>query len=301
MREVFIVGCGDIGHRVAALEKGEGLRVCAMARSETAAKRLGDSDIEPVRGDLDRPDSLVLMPVHGALIYYFAPPPPRGVADLRIDAFLSAMRPGMLPARVVLISTTGVYGDCGGEWVTEQRAPKPGSERSRRRLAAESSLQAFGREQKVPVVVLRVPGIYGPGRLPERRLRAGEPVLRETEAPYSNRIHADDLARACVVAAHEGLANGIYNVSDDKPTTMTDYFFKVADLLGIPRPPAISMREAREKLSPGMLSYLSESRRIDNTKMHEELGVELRYPDLDSGLPSCVDPAAVHWVRNAQE
>lgn len=301
MRDVLIVGCGDIGHRVAMLERGEGFQVYAVARSPHAAERLAASDIEPVSGDLDWPDSLAEMPVRGSLVYYFAPPPPRGATDPRLDAFLHSVRPNSLPERIVLISTTGVYGDCGGQWVTERRAPRPGSDRARRRLDAERSLQSFGREHRVPVVVLRVPGIYGPGRLPERRLRAGEPVLNESEAPFSNRIHADDLARACVCASRRGLAYEVYNVSDDKPTTMTDYFFKVADLLGIARPPAISMREAKERLSPGMLSYLLESRRIDNTKMHKVLGVELMYPDIERGLPSCVGPSALHWVGHLQE
>jgi nucleoside-diphosphate-sugar epimerase len=141
----------------------------------------------------------------------------------------------------------------------------------------------------VPVVILRVPGIYGPRYLPEERLRSGEPVLREDESPFSNRIHADDLARVCVVAAHHVHPRLLYNVSDGHPTTMTDFFYRVADVLGIPRPPMVTMEEARRRLGEGMLSYLAESKRIDSRRMREELGVELMYPDLTAGLASCFE------------
>jgi nucleoside-diphosphate-sugar epimerase len=113
-------------------------------------------------------------------------------------------------------------------------------------------------------------------------------VVREDESPWSNRIHADDLAQACCLAARQGRAGGVYNVSDGNPTTMTDYFYRVADFLRLPRPPAISMEEARITLGPGILSFLEESKRLDNRRMLDELGVGLRYPDLSSGLPACV-------------
>ena len=120
-------------------------------------------------------------------------------------------------------------------------------------------------------------------------MRAGEPVLHETESPFSNRIHADDLARVCVTAGHHAGPGLLYNVSDGHPTTMTDFFFRVADLLGIPRPPAITLEQARRQLGGGMLSYLAKSNRIDTRRLREELGVELMYPDLTAGLPSCLD------------
>jgi nucleoside-diphosphate-sugar epimerase len=125
--------------------------------------------------------------------------------------------------------------------------------------------------------------------LPEERLRSGEPVLREDESPFSNRIHADDLARICIVAARHDHPGVLYNVSDGHPTTMTDFFYRVADVRGIPRPPAVMMEEARRRLGEGMLSYLAESKRIDNRRMREELGVELMYPDLTAGLASCFE------------
>lgn len=287
--DVLIIGCGDIGERVAGLERSEGRFVAGLVRSEASARRLRAAGIQPITADLDVPASLHNLPGKGALIYYFAPPPGKGAIDLRMEAFINVLNPSNLPQRVVYISTTGVYGDCAGEWVTEDRPPRPRADRARRRLAAETTLRYWSEKNRVPMVILRVPGIYGRGLLPEKRLQAGEPVLREEESPYSNRIHADDLAHVCFIAGHHDNPSPLYNVSDGHPTTMTDFFYRVADLLGIPRPPAITREQARRQLGEGMLSYLAESKRIDNRRMREELGVELMYPDLAAGLPSCFD------------
>jgi nucleoside-diphosphate-sugar epimerase len=287
--DVLIVGCGDIGERVARLERSEVRTVAGLVRSEKSARRLRAVGIQPITANLDAPASVNNLPVKDAVVYYFAPPPGQGVTDPRMEAFVSVLTPSNLPRRIVLISTTGVYGDCHGEWVTEDRPPNPQVDRARRRLAAEATLQAWSGKSGVPIVILRVPGIYGPGYLPEERLRSGEPVLREDESPFSNRIHADDLARICIAAARHVNPSLLYNVSDGHPTTMTDFFFRVADVLGIPRPPAVTMEEARRRLGEGMLSYLAESKRIDNRRMREELGVELMYPDLTAGLASCFE------------
>lgn len=287
--DVLIVGCGDIGERVAAQERAQGRRVAGLVRSGESAQRLRAAGIRPLIADLDAPESLRDLPVRDALIYYFAPPPGKGVTDPRMQAFVSVLESAGPASRVVLISTTGVYGDCRGEWVTEDRPPNPQADRAKRRLAAETALRYWSGISGVPVVVLRVPGIYGRGMLPEKRLRDREPVLREEDSPYSNRIHADDLARICCAAGHHANPGTLYNVSDGHPTTMTDFFYRVADLLGIPRPPAISLEEARARMGEGMLSYLAESKRIDNRRLREELGVQLMYPDLAAGLPSCFD------------
>lgn len=285
MKLIYIIGCGDIGLRVARLWQARGAPVGALARSSASAERLRAAGIEPSSGDLDRPETLHGLPLAGAVVYYFAPPPAEGATDPRVHAFTAAAG---IPARVVYISTSGVYGDRGGERVGEETPPAPATDRARRRLDAEQTLRAWGRENKVPVVILRVGGIYGPGRWPLERLRKGTPVLREEECGYTNRIHADDLAAICVAAAERGGADRIYNVSDGTDGTMTQYFFAVADRFGIPRPPAITMAEAQQRLSPAMLSYLTESRRLDNRRMMEELGVTLRYPDLSAGLKDVV-------------
>ena len=287
-KRVFIIGCGDIGYRVAKLEQTAGQPVSALSRSDLSAAKLSRHAIKPINGDLDQPPSLHELPRDAEVLYYFAPPPAEGEDDPRLVALLSALDRKGLPRRIVYISTSGVYGDCGGAWVDETWPANPRSDRGRRRAAAEKCLLDWSGQHGVAAVILRVPGIYGPGRLPVERIRRGVPVLREEESPWSNRIHADDLAQACVLAARRGDAGAIYNVSDGNPTTMTDYFHCVADLLGLPRPPAISMAEARITLGPGILSFLEESKRLDNRRMLEELGVSLRYPDLAKGLPSCV-------------
>lgn len=285
MSAVLIVGCGYVGERVACAEQGAGASVVAVVRSTESVARLAARGISCIRADLDDPASPAGLPAAGALLYYFAPPPSSGVSDTRLGNFLAALTQS--PTHVVLISTTGVYGDCQGEWVTEDRTPHPVVDRARRRLDAEQRLRAWGQAHAVPVAILRVPGIYGPGRLPVKRLQAGEPVLRESESPWSNRVHVDDLVRACL-AARAGRADGVYNISDGHPSTMTDYFNRVADAVGLPRPPQITRDEAQAVLSDGMRSYLAESKRLDNRRMREELGVEPLYPDLAQGLAACV-------------
>lgn len=286
---VFIVGCGDIGLRVARLERAVGRPVAALARSGASAARLEAEGIAAVPGDLDRPDSLLGLPPC-ATLYYFAPPPAEGAGDPRLRALLAALPTHSLPERVVYISTSGVYGDCQGAWIDETWPLNPQTPRAQRRVAAESSVQDWAGRFGVACVILRVPGIYGPGRLPEERIRRRVPVVDPAEAPYSNRIHADDLAEACCAAARRGKAGAAYNISDGQPTTMTDYFLKVADVLGLPHPPAISLAEARRAFTPAMLSFLDESKRLDNRRMREELGIALRYPDLASGLKASATP-----------
>lgn len=285
---VFIAGCGDIGARVAGLWAARGAAVAALARSAESAARLFRLGIVPVRGDLDDPSTLRDIPSRGALLYYLAPPPSAGEADPRARAFLSAIPAGEEPARAVYMSTTGVYGDNDGAWVDEDTPASPASARGRRRLDAEAAFLCWGTERGVAVVILRVSGIYGPGRLPVEAVRRGAPVVREDEAPWTNRIHADDLAAVCVAAMERGRDRAVYDVADGSPGTITQYYNAVADLLGLPRPPAVSMEQARRTMSPGMLSYLSQSRRIGARRMREELGVTLRYPDLAAGLPSCL-------------
>ena len=288
MTNIFIVGCGYVGLRVARLALASGQHVTALTRSTTSRSRLQAAGIVGVIGDLDQIDSLPNLPSQNTVLYYFAPPPSLGVTDSRLAALLMALKPQQLPMKWVLISTTGVYGDCDGAWIDENRPINPQTDRARRRVHAETTLQQFCDTHRIPITILRVPGIYGPGRLPIARLQNKWPVLEETISPFSNRIHADDLARACLTAG-ETNKEGVYNISDGHPTTMTDYFNQVADILGLPRPPQIDWTAAQTQLSAEMRSYLAESKRLDNRKMREKLGVSPNYPDLASGLAQCVE------------
>ncbi len=292
MDRVLIVGCGDIGRRVARLWGARGLAVCGLARAPRTAARLARFGIVPVAGDLDDRATLRGLPTRGALVYYFAPPPAEGVADPRARAFADSVSPGDEPEKLVLVSTTAVYGDLKGGWATEETPAAPRTDRGKRRLDAENVLLGWGRARGVPVVVLRVAGIYGPGRLPVEPIRRGAPVLDEADSPYTNRIHAEDLARVCVAAAERGPGGRIYNVSDGVPGTITQYFYAVADRLGLPRPPAVGLEESRKVLSPALLDYLSESRRVDNRRMRDELGVALLYPTLAAGIEASLEDDA---------
>jgi nucleoside-diphosphate-sugar epimerase len=201
--------------------------------------------------------------------------------------FLAALDETALPRRIVYISTSAVYGDCRGAWITEAQPVNPATARGLRRLDAERCVQSWAEAHAVQWIILRVPGIYGPDKLPLERLQKGLPVLCEADAPWTNRIHADDLAAICVAAMVSAHANTVYNVSDGNPGNMTDYFFRVADAAGLPRPPTVPRAEAEQVLSPGMLSFLRDSRRMDNRKLLEELNIQLQYPDLAAGLAAC--------------
>jgi nucleoside-diphosphate-sugar epimerase len=283
MSDVFIAGCGDIGLRIAAISQAHGLRVTGLVSRRESSARLQAADVMPVVADLDA-QVPALPDLRDATVFYLAPPARQGDDDARLRNFLQALR----SARVlVYLSTSAVYGDCGGAWVDETAAVNPGSARGRRRAAAETHALAWGQAQGMPVKILRVPGIYGPGRLPVERLQRGLPVLHEADSPWTNRIHADDLAQAAVLIAGHGEPAAAYNVSDGNPTTMSDYFNRCADLLGLPRPPQVALAEARTRLTPEMMSFLEESKRL-GTRRLRALGWAPRYPTLAEGLPTCL-------------
>lgn len=290
-KSVLIVGCGYIGQRVATLLQDHGEVVSGCVRSLESAEQLRLSGIAAVHIDLDSGDAPPGWAAGFPEIYYFAPPPPEGEDDPRMRNFLQALDAARPPRRMVYISTSAVYGDCGGAWIDEIREPGPATARGQRRLNAEQQLTAWCRSHGSQWVILRVPGIYGPGKLPLARLRKGLPVLREQDSPYTNRIHGDDLAAICVAAMQSEFPDTVYNVSDGHPSNMTDYFFRVAAAAGLPRPPVVTRTEAQQQLSAGMLSFLNDSRRMDNGKLLRELDVVLQYPELDAGLASCFPTA----------
>lgn len=284
MSRIFILGCGRVGRLIARRYLEQNRPVLALARSAGTAGELESLGITPVRGDLDDPAFLTSLRLEGDLVQYLAPPPGTGVADPRMANFLAAIDADARPRRIIYISTSGVYGDCRGAWVDENTPPNPQTDRARRRLDAENRLWDWSRETCAGVTVLRVGGIYGPDRLPEARLRRRAPILVEVQCGYTNRIHVDDLVSVCLAAGESTGESRIYNVSDGQPGNMSQYFKAVARRLGLPPPEEIPMEEARERLSPELMSYLLESRRMNNKRMLSELGVRLRYPDLDTGL-----------------
>ena len=292
MDSFLISGCGDIGKRVARRllsQSSEQVSVYGLTRNISTARELESIGVQPLISDLDDFSSLKNLPSKGATVFHFAAPPNDGqgensIKDPRFRALLEAFTQNGLPKKIVLLSTTAVYGDCQGEWVDETAEVNPQTDRGRRRLDAELALKEWCEAHNVSYVILRVSGIYGPGRLPLERLKKALPILREDLAPYSNRIHQDDLAMVCVAAAERATSGSVYNVCDGQPSTMSHYFKAIARAFNLPEPPELDREQAEKQLSAGMLSYLNESRRLSNRKMLDELDITLQFPDLASGL-----------------
>jgi len=285
---MLIIGCGYMGQHVIRRLPDPSL-ITGLVRSSDSAARVRALGAQALLADLDQ-DGLPPLPSASAQVLYLAPPPAEGTSDTRMRRFLAATARDGEPARIVYVSTTGVYGDCQGQWVDESRPARPNVDRAHRRWDAEQQLRGWRARSGGELVILRVAGIYGPGKLPLARLRKGLPMIPAADAPWTNRIHADDLATVLLAALDRGKDGEVYNACDGHPGNMADYFNRVADLAGLPRPPVIGMAEAKEQLSAGLLSYLDESRRLSNRKLIEELGVTLRYPSLDEGLPACFEP-----------
>ncbi len=283
---VLIVGCGDVGLRVARLLPHRLARMALTSSPERTAE-LRAHGITPLLGNLDAPATLRRLAGLATHVLHLAPPPGDGWGDPRTRALTRALGLRSPPQALAYGSTSGVYGDCQGGFAIETRATNADTPRARRRIDAESSIRFFGRRTGVRSSVLRIPGIYAPDRVggtPQTRLLKGTPVLEAGDDVYTNHIHADDLARACIAALWRGQPQRIYNVNDDTCLKMGDYFDLAADLYGLPRPPRVPRSTAREHLSLMVLSFMSESRRMDNTRLKRELGLKLRYPTVATGL-----------------
>ena len=283
---LLIVGCGDIGMRVARLLRGRYL-LRALATSAARAAELRAQGVVPLIGDLDSPATLARLAGLADAVLHLAPPAPQGAADTRTRHLLQALARHGRVRCLVYVSTSGVYGDARGARFDETRALRPATDRARRRADAEQRLRWFGRASGARIALLRVPGIYAADRRgghPRERLARGTPVLAAADDVYTNHVHADDLARACVAALHRGLPQRAVHVCDDSELRMGDYFDLAADLSSLPRPRRISREQAQRELSPLQLSFLSESRRLDNRRMKRELRLRLRYPTVREGL-----------------
>jgi nucleoside-diphosphate-sugar epimerase len=283
---LLIVGCGDVGLRVVRALGGR-LRVLALTSSPARCDALRAAGVRPIVGDLDDAASLGRLAGLAGAVLYLAPPPTTGASDPRLRALLAALSRRSLPARVVYASTTGVYGDCRGDRVTETRPLNATTDRARRRVDAESHLRAWGRATGARVTTLRIPGIYAgdrEGGRPQDRVRRGTPVLAAPDDGYTNHIHADDLARACIAALWRGRPQRVVQVCDDSDMKTGDYYDLVADLSGLPRPPRVTRAQAGAQFSAAQWSFLNESRRLSNERMKRELRLVLRRPTIREGL-----------------
>jgi len=283
---VLLIGCGDVGLRVAN-QLGGRVRLLALTSSPDRVPALRAQGLAVLQGDLDEPASIVRLAGLATRVVHLAPPPGEGEDDPRTTALLRALRLRTAPASLVYGSTTGVYGDCGGAKISESHPVAPRTARAQRRVDAERTVRFFGRSASVRAGILRIPGIYAPDReggTPRERLRRGTPVLRPEDDVFTSHIHADDLARALVAALWRGRAQRVVNAVDDTELKMGDWFDFAADFYGLRRPPRVSREEARHTLPPTLLSFMGESRRLRNDRLKRELRVRLRYATVADGL-----------------
>jgi len=295
---LLIVGCGDVGQRVAKIiqAKTQSLRVLALTTSSDRVLPLRRMGVVPLLGNLDCKADLHRLAGLATHVLHLAPPPTEGWSDPRTMALIHVLRMRTSPSALVYGSTSGVYGDLAGRFAVETQATQARTPRAIRRVSAENTVRFLGRNlgaQHTRTTILRIPGIYAPDReggTPKARLLKGTPVLQKQDDVYTNHIHADDLARACLAALWRGKPQRIYNVSDDTGMKMGDYFDFAADLYGLPRPPRIPRSTAHEQLPLMLLSFMSESRQIDTTRMKKELRLKLRYPTVKTGLLASVQP-----------
>ncbi|RVT50169.1 SDR family oxidoreductase [Rubrivivax albus] len=283
---LLVVGCGDVGLRLLPWVAGR-WRVRVLTSSPARVPALRAAGVVPLVGNLDDAATLGRLGGLADAVVHLAPPPGQGVRDVRSRHLGRALLRGGRVRRLVYVSTTGVYGDAGGAWIDETSPVAPATARAQRRVDAEAYWRWFGRCSGARVSILRAPGIYAldrDGGDPRERVRRGAPVLNAKDDVYTNHIHADDLARACMAALYRGGPQRVFNACDHTSLKMGDYFDTVADRFGLPRPPRLSRAEAQATLSPMTLSFMSESRRIGNRRLTEELRLRLRYPTLDDGL-----------------
>ena len=294
MRRLLIIGCGDVALRAIPRLK-QSYRVFALVRNPANFARLRAMGVVPLPGDLDDRGSLARIAGLSDAVLHLAPPGNAGVRDTRTRNLLGALshaqgRMRRLPKRLVYISTSGVYGDCGGAWVSETHPLNAATPRAQRRVDAESQIRDWARRNHVNTCILRVPGIYAQDRLPLSRLQQGTPAIVDSEDSYTNHIHADDLARIAAAALRRGQACRAYHASDDSHLRMGEYFDSVADACGMPRTARISRAEAQRVLSEGLLSFMNESKRLTNQRMKQELKVRLRYPTVADTLATFKRP-----------
>jgi nucleoside-diphosphate-sugar epimerase len=285
---LLVVGCGDVGMRLLPWVV-ERFRVFALTSQPARRAELRAAGAVPIVADLDRPRTLARLAGLAQWVVHLAPPNRDGMLDLRTRNLTAILPEG---ARVVYVSTTGVYGDRGGAPTCETTPVAPRNDRAHRRVDAEQVLRAWAVASGGSVAILRAPGIYAADRLPLERLQRGTPALAPQDDVYTNHIHADDLARLAALALFRGRPGRVYNASDDSRMKMGEYFDLVADAFGLARPPRLARAELERTVSALQLSFMSESRRLDNRRLRTELRVRLRYPRVQEAVAAMAAQAA---------
>jgi nucleoside-diphosphate-sugar epimerase len=272
---ILIVGLGYVGHALARTLEDLGVDWLGLRRQPE-----GNPRVRPV--DLDH-EPVSLKGIDTRRIVYLAPPPKDSDGDPRLRRLLQALeaRP---PERFVYASTTGVYGNQQGAVVDEDAELRAATPRALRRLDAEQAVVEAAQRWGTAWAVLRLPGIYGPGRLREEQIRAGLQVPCPEICPPGNRIHRDDIVDVILRLLEDGAPTGFFNVADEEHMSSTDFAREVAKRIGAELPPCIPDLEAYYAAHPGMASFLREQRRIDSSRIRQALGWKPRYDDAISGI-----------------
>lgn len=277
-RRLFIFGLGFSGLEIAKLARAGGWTVAGTCTTEEKARRLREDGIEAHRFDGTAPLSPDSFGEPSHVVCTIAPGEPG-------DPALRTCRDLLGRARWLgYLSTTGVYGDHEGGWVDEATPPVPTQTRSRQRLAAEQGWRDLAAGTGASLHLLRLPGIYGPGRSTLDRVRDGTARRIDRPGQVFSRIHVEDLAASAMKAMARATGTEIWNVADDLPASNADVIAYACELLGRPVPPAIPWEEAAPAMSAMARSFYLESRRVRNDKLKRELGVALRYPTYREGL-----------------
>lgn len=296
---LVLIGYGDIARRIAC--RFPDAAVYALSRQVQPPPVGHRGEWVALTQDLDHLTQPLALPP-GAVWVYLAPPPSIGAVDSRVANLIqfandtcaeptgATAGTSCLPCQVIYASTTAIYGDQGGRWVDEGTPPQPQHDRGRRRLDAEQRWQSWCLAQRIPLTLLRIPGIYACDRLPLERIRAGRAIVRPEEAPWSNRIHAEDLAdvvRLVIERASTRPVSGTFNIADGHPQPMSAVYLQIAEHFGLPLPEYHSLAEVLRQSTPMAREFLSESKRIDARAIRAALDWQPRYPDFPSALAEC--------------
>lgn len=289
-RPIVLVGYGDIAQRLALRLADRDIVAIARHTPQKPANHHGQW--HGLRRDLDQQTRPIEADAPGAIWIYLAPPARAGQTDQRVRRWLTGGTPA--PAGIVYVSTTGVYGHRDGDWTDESVPATPSHDRGRRRLDAERQFHTMATRDRVPLITLRVSGIYSCDRLPLEKIRRGTPVPVGREAPWSNRIHADDLTeilfRLIERIEQQRSVTGVFNVSDNNPSPINLIYQRVATHFGLPQPPDAPLRTVLDQASPMAREFLSESRRIDASAIQTALDWQPRYPSITATLADCHQP-----------
>jgi len=278
-RKIVLAGSGYLGKSIIKLACNYNYgSIVEYSRTEKAS-----ANVEYIRKDFDEDAYHLDEITESSSIIYMAPPNQESHEDNRLKRFLKKLS-GRKIGKITYISTSGVYGDHDDKVVDETTELKPITDRAKRRVSAENMIKAYSLKTSNDYIILRVPGIYGPDRLPINRINNQEPVILELESKKTNLIHVEDLARISWGCLNSNIKNEIFNVSDGCPITVTRFYKEICNVLNLKMPPQISMTEAQGCFSEKRLSFLNESRILDVSKMEKYFPNQIKYKKIRKGI-----------------